>query len=122
MKKILMAATAALALAGNPVVAQENAGGSESSSATVGGVGVGTIAAGAVGLAIAGAIVSNNRGNSNTVDGGDPTCGEGETLVDGECVPSTTTTVTSTVTSTVTTSVTGTVTTPVTVTATTTSL
>ena len=118
MKKILMAATAALALAGNPVIAQENAGGSESSSATVGGVGVGTIAAGAVGLAIAGAIVSNNRGNSNTVDGGDPTCGEGETLVDGECVPSTTTTVTSTVT----TSVTSTVTTPVTVTATTTSL
>lgn len=118
-----MAATAALALAGNPVIAQENAGGAESSSATVGGVGVGTIAAGAVGLAIAGAIVSNNRGNSNTVDGGgDPTCGEGETLVDGECVPSTTTTVTSTVTSTVTTSVTGTVTTPVTVTATTTSL
>ena len=120
-----MAATAALALAGNPVVAQENAGGSESSSATVGGVGVGTIAAGAVGLAIAGAIVSNNRGNSNTVDPTDPTdptCGEGETLVDGECVPSTTTTVTSTVTSTVTTSVTGTVTTPVTVTATTTSL
>lgn len=118
MKKILMAATAALALAGNPVIAQENAGGSESSSATVGGVGVGTIAAGAVGLAIAGAIVSNNRGNSNDVDPTDPTCGEGETLVDGECVPSTTTTVTSTVT----TSVTSTVTTPVTVTATTTSL
>lgn len=121
MKKILMAATAALALAGNPVIAQENAGGAESSSATVGGVGVGTIAAGAVGLAIAGAVVSNNRGNSNTIDPTDPTdptCGEGETLVDGECVPSTTTTVTSTVT----TSVTSTVTTPVTVTATTTSL
>lgn len=119
MKKILMAATAALALAGNPVIAQEVAGGAESSSATVGGVGVGTIAAGAVGLAIAGAVVSNNRGNSNTVDGGgDPTCGEGETLVDGECVPSTTSTVTSSVTS----SVTATMTTPVTVTATTTSL
>lgn len=117
MKKILMAATAALALAGNPVIAQENAGGSNASEATVGGVGVGTVAAGVVGLAIAGAIVSNNRGNSNSVDI-DPTCGEGETLVDGECVPSTTTTVTSTVT----TSVTSTMTTPVTVTATTTSL
>ena len=118
MKKILMAATAALALAGNPVVAQENAGGSGASAATVGGVGVGTIAAGAVGLAIAGAVVSNNRGNSNTVDPTDPICGEGETLVDGECVPSTTSTVTSSVTS----SVTATMTTPVTVTATTTSL
>ena len=114
-----MAATAVLALAGNTVMAQENAGGSESSSAAIGGVSVGTIAAGAVGLAIAGAVVSNNRGNSNTVvDPIDPTCGDGETLVDGECVPSTTTTVTSTVT----TSVTSTVTTPVTVTATTTSL
>ena len=112
-----MAATAVLALAGNTVMAQENAGGSESSSATVGGVSVGTIAAGVVGLAIVGAVVSNNRGNSNTVDI-DPTCGDGETLVDGECVPSTTTTVTSTVS----TSVTSTVTTPVTVTATTTSL
>ena len=119
MKKILMAATAVLALAGNSVMAQENTGGNNASESTVGGVGVGTIAAGAVGLAIAGAIVSNNRGNSNTVvDPIDPTCGDGETLVDGECVPSTTTTVTSTVT----TSVTSTMTTPVTVTATTTSL
>ena len=32
MKKILMAATAALALAGNPVIAQEDAGGGQDSS------------------------------------------------------------------------------------------
>ncbi|MDO6560399.1 hypothetical protein Q4602_01045 [Paraglaciecola chathamensis] len=108
MKKILMAATAALALAGNPVIAQENAGGSEASSATVGGVGVGTIAAGVVGLAIAGAVVSNNRGSSTVDDGGetDPSCNGDDALVDGVCVGTTTTvTVTGTGTMTSTTTV-----------------
>ncbi|WP_339772539.1 hypothetical protein [uncultured Paraglaciecola sp.] len=107
MKKILMAATAVLALAGNTVMAQENAGGSESSSATVGGVSVGTIAAGVVGLAIAGAVVSNNRGSSTVIDEPvDPSCSGDDALVDGVCVGTTTTvTVTGTGTMTSTTTV-----------------
>jgi hypothetical protein len=93
MKKILMAATAALALAGNPVIAQEVAGGQDSSDSAFGNVSTGTIAAGVAGLAIAAAIVSNNRGSSSTDGGGDPdpTCNGDDALVDGVCVGTTTT-------------------------------
>jgi hypothetical protein len=60
MKKLLVAA-AALAFAVN-VNAQENAGG----EGTIGGVATSTVAAGVVGVAVAAAIISNNRGSSVT--------------------------------------------------------
>jgi hypothetical protein len=76
-----------------------------------------TIIAGVVGVGILGAMIANNRGNATIDDDDDPVCGAGEELVDGECVPITTTP-TTTVTSSVTSSVTNTMTTPVTVTST----
>jgi hypothetical protein len=121
MKKILMAATAALCFAGGSF-AQENAGGANSSSSSSGNVNGPQIVFGAVGLGVLGGMVSNNRGNSKVDDIIPPVeppveCGAGEELIDGDCVPITTTT---TLTTTVTNTVTNTITTPVTVTATTT--
>jgi hypothetical protein len=119
MKKILMAATAALCFAGSSF-AQENAGGDSASSSAFGDMNKETIVAGVVAVGVLGAMVANNRGDSKPVVIINPPpiqCGAGEELVDGECVPSSpTTTVTSTVT------VTSSMTTPVTVTASTTAL
>lgn len=135
MKKFLIAATAALCIAGSSF-AQENAGGSTASNSASGEMKKEKIIGGAVGFGILAAMVANNRGSvSPTPDNGGCEAGEvlvdgvcvpetviceaGEELVDGECVPvNTTNTVTTTVTATNT--VTSTMTTPVTVTATTT--
>jgi hypothetical protein len=123
MKKILMAATAALCFAGSSF-AQENAGGDSASSSAFGDMNKETIVAGVVAVGVLGAMVANNRGDSKPVVIIDPppvNCGAGEELVDGECVPVTpTTSVTTTVTATNT--VTSTITNPVTVTATTTTI
>ncbi|MFQ3235848.1 MAG: hypothetical protein ACI9C4_001411 [Paraglaciecola sp.] len=121
MKKILTAVAVALCFAGNSF-AQENAGGDSASDSAFGDMDKSKVAAGTVGVVIAGAIVANNRGTAKIVPVEPPIeCGPGEELVDGECVPvSTTTTVTSTTTGT--TTVTATMTTPAVVTATITSL
>lgn len=123
MKKILLAATAALCFASGSF-AQENAGGNAASNAASGDMKKEAIVGGVVGVGILAAMVANNRGTVKAapiviIDPPpvDPVCGAGEELVDGECVPVTTTT---TVTTTVTNTVTSTMTTPVTVTATTT--
>jgi len=129
MKKILMAATAALCFAGGSF-ALENAGGDSAFTTALGSVNKPIILAGAAGLGVLGAVVANNRGTAKLVPVVTPVeppveCGAGEELVDGECVPSSpTTTVTSTVTATntVTSTVTSTITTPITVTVTATTL
>ena len=93
--KTLLIAAAALTLALN-VNAQENTGG----EGTIGGVAVSTIAAGAVGVAVAAAIISNNRGTTVNPGTGpvDPTCNAGDGApVNGVC---TGTTVTNTITGT----------------------
>ena len=84
MKKLLVAA-AALAFAVN-VNAEENAGG----FGTIGGVSTTTVAAGVVGVAVAAAIISNNRGSSVEVVEPpvepDPTCNAGDGApVNGIC-------------------------------------
>lgn len=59
-----------------------------------GGVTAGTIATGVVGLGLVAAVVSNNRGSSDIIVDPvdpDPTCNDGDDLVDGSCVGSTTT-------------------------------
>jgi hypothetical protein len=120
MKKILLAATAALCFAGGSF-AQENAGGDSASSSAFGDMNKETIVAGVVAIGVLGAMVANNRGNAKAapviIINPPIECGAGEELVDGECVPSApTTTVTTTV------SVTSSMTIPVTVTASTTAL
>jgi hypothetical protein len=116
MKKILMAATAALCFAGSSF-AQENAGGDSASSSAFGDMNKETIVAGVVAVGVLGAMVANNRGDSKPVVIITPPpiqCGAGEELVDGECVPSsptTTVTTSNTVTSTIANSVTVTATT-----------
>lgn len=122
MKKIILAATAALCFAGGSF-AQENAGGDSASSSAFGDMNKKDIVAGVVAVGVLGAMVANNRGNAKAapIIDIDPICGAGEELIDGECVPVTpTTTVTTTVTASNT--VTSTITNPVTVTATTTTL
>lgn len=83
MKKLLVAA-AALAFAVN-VNAQENDGG----LGTIGGVATTTVAAGVVGVAVAAAIISNNRGSSVNVTPEPPkeaTCNTGDGApVNGVC-------------------------------------
>lgn len=89
MKKLLVAA-AALAFAVN-VNAQENAGG----AGTIGGVATTTVVAGVVGVAVAAAVISNNRGSSVTPGPGpvDPTCNAGDGApVNGICTGVQTTT------------------------------
>jgi hypothetical protein len=132
MKKIIIVATAALCLAGN-VFAEENPGGDDASDSAFGYLNGKKVVAAAVGVGVLGAMVANNRGNAKTIiveppgpgpgpdPDPDPECGAGEELIDGVCVPvTTTTTVTTTVTNTVTNAVTNTIAPPVTVTATTT--
>ncbi|MBU3023861.1 hypothetical protein [Aestuariibacter sp. A3R04] len=72
------------------------------------------VATGVVGLGVLAAIISNNRGSSDIVDpvDPDPTCNDGDELVDGVCV-NTTVSVTDTVTVSGTQTIT--VTTPITV-------
>ncbi|QBL09776.1 hypothetical protein E0Z06_09735 [Rheinheimera sp. D18] len=85
--KTLLIAAAALTLALN-VNAQENTGG----EGTIGGVAVSTIAAGAVGVAVAAAIISNNRGTSVNAGPVDPTCNVGDAApVNGVCTGTTVT-------------------------------
>jgi hypothetical protein len=87
MKKILMAATAALCFAGSSF-AQENAGGDSASSSAFGDMNKETIVAGVVAIGVLGAMVANNRGDSKSVVIiKDPICGAGEELIDGVCVP-----------------------------------
>jgi hypothetical protein len=108
MKKILMAATAAICFAGSSF-AQENAGGDSASSSAFGDMNKETIVAGVVAVGVLGAMVANNRGDSKPVviiePPPDPTCSGSDPLVDGVCTGTTTT---------VTVSGTGTTTVPVT--------
>jgi len=112
MKKILIAAAVALCFAGNSF-AQENTGGDTASNSASGDVDKSTVAAGVVGLAIAGAIIANNRGSAKKAPGPgpepEPTCNGDDPLVDGVCVGTT-----STVTVTGTGTMTSTITVPVT--------
>lgn len=132
MKKILIAAAVALCFAGN-AFAQENAGGNAASNSAFGDMKKEKIVGGVVGAGILAAMIANNRGNTKAAPGDGPdVCGDGEVLVDGECVPEpepvcagedplvdgvctgTTTTVTVTATGTGTTTGTATITVPVT--------
>jgi hypothetical protein len=107
MKKMLMAATVALCFVCNAFAA-DVAGGESSLDSTLGGIGAPDIAAGVVGLTIAGAIVANNTGKAKAgpIISVDPTCSGSDPLVDGVCVGTTSTvTVTGTGTMTSTTTV-----------------
>lgn len=93
MKNLLVAATAAMVLSAG-VTAQEQTGG----EGMIGGVKTTTVAAGVVGVAVAAAIISNNRGSSvsvidpiDPVDP-DPTCNPGDGApVNGICTGTTVT-------------------------------
>jgi hypothetical protein len=107
MKKIIIAAAAALCFAGGSF-AQENAGGDSASSSAFGDMNKETIVAGVVAVGVLGAMVANNRGNAKDDDIVviiEPTCSGSDPLVDGVCTGTTTT---------VTVSGTGTTTVPVT--------
>jgi len=113
MKKILMAATAALCFASGSF-AQENAGGDSAFTTALGSINKPIIVAGAVGLGVLGAVVANNRGTAKLVPveppveppvDPDPACSGSDPLVDGICT-GTTTTVTVTASGTGTTTVT----------------
>ena len=132
MKKILTVAMAVLCFAGN-AFSKENTGGTAATTTAIGTITEPVVVAAAIGLGVVGAVVANNRGSTPVIivdppgpgpgpgPGPDPECGAGEELIDGVCVPvTTTTTVTTTVTNTVTNAVTNTIAPPVTVTATTT--
>lgn len=130
MKKILTVAMAVLCFAGN-AFSKENTGGTAATTTAIGTITEPVVVAAAIGLGVVGAVVANNRGSAPVIiveppgpgpgPGPGPECGAGEELIDGVCVPvTTTTTVTTTVTNTVTNAVTNTIAPPVTVTATTT--
>jgi hypothetical protein len=110
MKKILMAATAALCFAGGSF-AQENQGGDSASKSAFGDMKTADIAGTVVALGVIGGLASNTSGGSTpAVEPGPtpepgPTCSGSDPLVDGVCTGTTTT---------VTVSGTGTVTVPVT--------
>ncbi|MBV2127771.1 hypothetical protein [Arsukibacterium indicum] len=97
MKKLVVAAAVALAFNATAVVAQDQAGGANATGNTIGGVAVETIAAGAVGVAVAAAIISNNSGTSLPIQPPPPppppplSCEGDDPLVDGECIGTTTT-------------------------------
>ncbi|WP_240222202.1 hypothetical protein [Rheinheimera hassiensis] len=101
MKKLIIAAAVMALSAG--VNAQDVAGGADSKEGTIGGVATTTIAAGVVGIAVAAAVISNNRGTSVTQP--PVLCDDGSTPVNGVCT-GTTVTNTGTGTATSTTSVT----------------
>ncbi|MDU0356100.1 hypothetical protein RS130_21370 [Paraglaciecola aquimarina] len=129
MKKVLLATLVAFCFAGQSFAQQEQTGGNQATNSATGNIANTTIVASAVGVGLVAAVVANNRGNVKAETVEPIECGAGEELVNGVCVPvSTSTTATSTVTatntvtSTVTNTVTSTMTTPVTVTATTTAL
>lgn len=111
MKKLVIAAAVALVFGSSTAVAQDVAGGADASDRTIGGVSVGTVVAGAVGVAVAAAIISNNSGTTLPVTPPPPpppppSCDGSDPLVDGECIGTTTTvTVTGTGTGTGTTTV-----------------
>lgn len=90
--RTLLIAAAALAFTVN-VNAQEQTGG----EGTIGGVAIETIAAGAVGVAVAAAIISNTRGTTvnpgtGPVNPTDPTCNAGDGApVNGVCTGTTVT-------------------------------
>jgi hypothetical protein len=91
MKKILIAATAALCFASSSF-AQENAGGEAASNSAFGEMNKETIIAGVVGVGILGAMIANNRGNSKTVIIEEtPTCDGSDPLVNGVCTGTTNT-------------------------------
>lgn len=113
MKKILLAATAALCFASGSF-AQENAGGNTASNAASGDMKKEMIVGGVFGVGILAALVANNRGTVKATPPiepppVDPTCNGSDPLVDGVCVGTT-----STVTVTGTGTMTSTVTVPVT--------
>lgn len=85
MKKLIIAA-AVMALS-TGVNAQEKAGG----SGTIGGVATTTIAAGVVGVAVAAAVISNNRGSTVTPGTNNPTCPSGYNLTGDVCTATTVT-------------------------------
>ena len=96
MKKLVVAASVALAFSATAVVAQDQAGGAGASGNTIGGVSAEKIAAGAVGVAVAAAIISNNSGTTLPIIPPPPpppgeTCEGDDPLVDGECIGTTTT-------------------------------
>ena len=92
MKKILIAATAALCFASSSF-AQENAGGQAASNSAFGDMNKETIIAGAVGVGILAAMIANNRGQTKAGPGPEPepTCDGSDPLVDGVCTGTTTT-------------------------------
>jgi hypothetical protein len=126
MRKILMAATAALCFAGGSF-ANDVPGGDKASEDADGSLKITEELVVKVVLVTAVAVMVNADGDTTAkivdpvepVEPVDPVCGPGEELVDGECTPVVTP---PPVTTTVTTSVTTSVTTPVTITATSTAL
>lgn len=82
MKKILIAATAALCFASGSF-AEETAGGTTAFDSAFGDISKPVIVAGSVGLGILGAVIANNRGSSTITT---LVCGDGETLINGVCV------------------------------------
>ncbi|MDR6984059.1 hypothetical protein J2X32_002701 [Rheinheimera pacifica] len=107
MKKLVIAAMA-LALSAGVNAQDEQASGS--SAGTIGGVATTTIAAGVVGIAVAAAVISNNRGTSVTQP--PELCDDGTEPVNGVCTGNTITvtgTGTNTTTATATVTVTSTI-------------
>lgn len=87
MKKLIIAAAVMALSAG--VNAQDVAGGADAKEGTIGGVATTTIAAGVVGIAVAAAVISNNRGSSVTQP--PVLCDDGSTPVNGVCTGTTVT-------------------------------
>jgi hypothetical protein len=91
VKKIFIAVSAALCVGLNPALAQENAGGAESSESAFGPISSPTVVATAVGLTLVGAMIANNRGTSSVLPGPDPdpdpdpVCEGTDQLIDGVC-------------------------------------
>ncbi|MDX3773631.1 hypothetical protein QE250_05830 [Chromatiaceae bacterium AAb-1] len=90
MKQLLGTVVLALSLSATGVIAQERAGGSDASGSTIGGIATSTIVAGAVGVAVAAAVISNNRSSSVNPDAPVETCNEGDgSPVNGICTGTT---------------------------------
>ena len=95
MKLLSIAAGIALALSANVATAQDSAGGAGATNSTFGAMNQDTIATGAVGLAVLGAVIANNRGSiaaAPVIDPPDePMCEGDDPLVDGVCTGTTST-------------------------------